>query len=309
MNDLMAILNSGLTMGMIFIPCTLAMMIALRLVDFPDLSIEGSFPLGAALTAVFIKSGYPVGLALTCALMGGIASGIMTGVIHEKLKVSKLLSGIIVLTMLYSINLRIMGGSNLSLLGEDTLFSLWEKIDYNLSEKFGWSIMSLGKNSFLLFISLVTAFISFFILKSRVGLRLQAAGSNRVFTDRMGFRSQLYIIVTLAGTNLLSSFSGGLLAMHQGFADVAIGQGVLIISLASLAVGEKTAGLINWKSRIPFLIISAFLGSIIYQTLIAGAIRAGLAASDLKIATAILVLLAVAFHFYRKRDTLEQHGY
>jgi len=309
MNNFLAVTNSGLTMGFIFVPAVFAMMIALRIVDFPDLSIEGTFPLGASVAGLCLKNGYPVSFSMFMAVLAGSLSGIVTGTIHERLKVSKLLCGIIVLTMLYSINLRIMGGSNLSLLGVETLFSIWEEIDYKLETTLGWSIFNVAKNSFLLVQCGAVGLISLFLLRSRLGLRLQTVGSNRIFADRVGIRSSYYLMGALATTNLLSAFSGSLLAMHQGFADVGMGQGVLVVTLASLAVGEKTTGLLKWKNRIPFLVFSAFVGSVLYQTLIAVAIRAGLAASDLKIATAILVLAAVAFHFYRKQDVMVQHGY
>lgn len=309
MNNFLAVFNTGLTMGFIFVPAVFAMMIALRIVDFPDLSIEGTFPLGAAVASLLIKNGYPVIFSMILAAMAGALAGVITGSIHERLKVSKLLCGIIVLTMLYSINLRIMGGSNMGLLGVDTLFTFWEDIDYKLETSWGLSIFSVAKNSFLLVVCIIVIVVALLFLRSRIGLKLQAVGCNRIFTDRIGIKSPLYLIGALAATNLLSAFSGSLLAMHQGFADVGMGQGVLVVTLAALAIGEKTAGLFKWKNRIPFLVFSAFIGSILYQTLIAIAIRAGLAASDLKIATAILVLAAVAFHFYRKQDVMVQHGY
>ena len=128
MNDFLVVINTGLTMGLIFLPSVLAMMLCLRIVDFPDLSIEGSFPLGAAVTGLLLKNNYPIAMSLILALLAGAFTGAVTGIIHEKLKVSKLLSGIIVLTMLHSVNLRILGGSNIGLLGQNTLFTFFSKI-------------------------------------------------------------------------------------------------------------------------------------------------------------------------------------
>jgi putative tryptophan/tyrosine transport system permease protein len=309
MNSFFVVLNNGLMTGLILVPAVFAMMISLRIIDFPDLSIEGSFPLGAAVAGLLIKNGVPLFFSIGLALAAGSFAGILTGIIHEKLKVSKLLSGIIVLTMFYSINLRVMGGSNISLLGQNTMFTLWENLDYLYETKLGWNQFVLFKNGFLFFIMLFIAGIVYFLLQSRFGLRLQAVGSNRIFSDRMGLRTSMYIIGILALTNLLSAFSGALMAMHQGFADVGMGHGVLVMTIASLAIGEKLSSIFNWKNRISFLVLSVIVGSILYQIIISAAIRAGLAASDLKIATAVLVLTAVAFHFYRKDEIVEEHGY
>lgn len=283
----LAPLNIGLTMGLIFAGAVLALAIAFDLFQFPDLTIEGSLPLGAAVFAVTLRSDLPIFLAFAMAAAAGGLAGVFTAVLATHFRLDKFLSAILVVAISYSLSLRVMGASNIGLLQEPSIFSVVESWD------------AIGRpfriGTLLILGSLTAVSSTLFIaaLSSRPGIRVRSAGCNEALARSMGISVTVATATGLALTNALAAFSGALLATHQGFADVGMGTGTLVIAIAAMAIGKGVCP----SSRLPFhvfVVVSAIFGSIVYQVIVAYAVRLGLAPTDLKLATAVLVLAVIA---------------
>jgi len=275
-----------LQLGLLYAIPALAVSISFRVVGFPDLTPDGSFTLGAAVSAVFLLHGFHPLLAMLVALVAGACAGFLTAVLHTRLGVSKLLSGIIIMTMLYSVSLRVMGTSNLSLRRLSTFLG-------SLIETRG-NLMTTA--TIAVFCSALVLIV-WSLLKLRIGLFLRAVGdSNSALTQR-GVRTEPLYLIGLAITNGLAALGGVFVGQFQGFVDIYMGSGLVIISLAAIIIGET----IIRPERVITLITAPVLGMIIYQAVIAIALRLRLAATDVKVATAILVLLFVAVDRVRFR--------
>ena len=288
----------GLTMGLVFALAVLSLAMSFRLLSFPDLTVEGSVPLGAAVFASLQSLGYSLATASVASVLAGAIAGSLTGVIHARLRLNRFLAGIIVVSMAYSISLRIMGASNIGLLSKRNLFDAFGQLS-----QLRVGGVHLGTLLFLVAIVCLAASVAFIAARSRPGLRVRLAGSNSHLAESMGISTSLALILGLGVTNALAALSGVLLASYQGFADIGMGQGVLILALASLAIGERLVPtrVLGFQA---FVIVSAILGSIVYQVVLAFAVRAGLAPTDLKLATAVLVLIVVALRASREADLL-----
>jgi putative ABC transport system permease protein len=305
-------IDSTLLLGLIYCGVALSIALSLRILDFPDLTIEGSVPLGGAITAIIIQKWGNPWIAISLAALIGFMAGICTASFHTRLKISKLLSGIIMLTVLYSINLRIMGASNIGLLDSPTTFSWLEKLDNALQNHYLWDIaLHPSKIFFILMLILFLSIILTLFLKTEIGLRLRAVGDNRSFSASVGVNSSVYIILGLGLSNALAGICGGFIAMNQGFSDVGMGQGMLVLGLASLILGEKV--LLKFHSimdRVKYLIFASILGSLIYQGIFFIALKLGLPPTDLKLGTALIVLIAMAIQYKSRALTLqERHEY
>jgi len=281
-------LDIGLSMGLVFAWAVLALALAFRLLNFPDLTVEGSLPLGAAVFAVLIKQDASLPLAMSAAFLAGAAAGALTAFFHVRFKLNKFLAGIIVVAISYSLCLRIMGASNIGLLQAESLLDLAKPLD-NLAGP------SFHPGTQLLLAGVLAGGVALILfgLGSRPGMQLRVAGSNPEYAGSLGIRVPLYLVTGLALTNGLAALSGVFLAMNQGFSDVSMGQGVLILALAAMTIGER----LPLERVLPyqvFVVVAAVLGSIIYQLIVAYAVSMGLAPTDLKLATAVLVLLIVA---------------
>jgi putative tryptophan/tyrosine transport system permease protein len=276
----------GLQMGLTLAGAAIALGIAFRLLDFPDLSPEGSVAIGAAAFAVgVVKLGAPQPVAFGLALLAGSATGALTALLHVRLHLNKFLAGILVIGITYSVSLRIMGGPNIGLLGDPAGFALADPAATRLRDLV--SVGVLAGEVAILTLALILA------LSSRPGLRLRLAGSNSEFAQSLGIPVSRNLVFGLAATNGLAGVSGAMLASTQGFADVGVGQGMLIIALASVGIGARLVT----DTRLPLhasVVIGAVVGSILYQVLVAYAVRLGLPAIDLKLVTAVFVLFMVA---------------
>jgi putative tryptophan/tyrosine transport system permease protein len=286
----------GLIMGLIFAWAVLALALAFRLFNFPDLTIEGSLPLGASVFAVLLRNHSPLIVCIIGACFAGSMAGALTGFLHVRFKLNKFLTGIIVVAISYSLSLRIMGASNIGLLQSVSLFDSVAPLDnmYGPNIHLG-TIVLIGT---LITLSSVLLFV---IFSSRRGIRLRAAGSNPEFARSIGINVSANIIIGLALTNALAAFSGALLVSYQGFADISLGQGILILALVAMTLGERILPEKKLSYTL-FVILAAVFGSIVYQIIVAYAVRLGVAPTDLKLATAILVLLVVAFKFSRNGE-------
>lgn len=285
-------LNSILVQGLIFAIMTLGVYITYKILDFPDLSVDGTFPLGAAVTAVMISNDLNPYLALPVSFCAGMAAGIITGLIHVKLAVRDLLAGIVMMTALYTVNLRIAGKANLAFFAKDTIFS---KSILN-------RIMSGSMNKYVILVVLIILVLLLKILldlylKTRSGYLLRAVGDNSALVTTLGKDTGLVKILGLGIANGLAALSGCIYSQEQGYFDVSMGTGMVVVGLASVIIG------INVFKRIELIkpTTAVTAGSILYKACVAIAIFAGLGANDLKLVTAVLFLVILVFTKDRKR--------
>lgn len=259
--------------GLIFAIMALGLYISYKILDFPDLTVDGSFPMGASIAAILIIKGANPILALSAAFVGGSLAGFITGYIHIKFKITNLLAGIIVMTGLYSVNLRIMGRSNIPLFGIDNIFS-------NRSNLF-----------IILFIVLLSKFFLDYLLKTKFGFSLRALGDNETLVISLGVDEKKLKIIGLMLANGLVALSGGILAQYQGFSDIAMGTGTIVTGLASIIIGES----VFKKGKVLNVTTIVIIGSILYRFIILGSLKIGFNASDIKLITAILTVGIMAF--------------
>ncbi|MBE3580826.1 MAG: ABC transporter permease [Thermoanaerobacteraceae bacterium] len=278
----------ALEQGLLWGAMVLGVYITFRVLNYPDLTIDGTFTLGAAVAARMILAGYDPGVVLVVALLGGAAAGLVTGLLHTQLKVAPLLSGILTMIGLYSINLRIMGQANLSLLREDTIFT-WAK-GLTAVEPFGPALLG------LLLILLVLVLLYLF-LQTELGMALRATGDNEQMVKSLGTNTGTMKLVGLAIGNGLVAFSGALVGQYQGFADVGMGIGMIVAGLASIIIGEALVG----TATLMRAMLAAVVGSIIYRAVISLVLQLGLPPTDLKLLTSLIVVVALALPLARER--------
>ncbi|MFW6035612.1 MAG: ABC transporter permease [Halothermotrichaceae bacterium] len=293
-------IEEGLPYGLM----AMGVFITFRILDFPDLTVEGSFPLGAAVATILIISGFNPFLATFIAFLAGAAAGVITGIINTKLKIAGLLAGILTMTSLYSINLRIMGKSNLSLLGSErpaTIFSIIKGFLGNLVYNFNYLD--------LVILAIIILFIKLLIdyfLHTELGMAVRATGDNQVMIQSLGVNIDFIKILGLALANGLVALAGSLVAQYQKSADIRMGAGMIVIGLASVIIGE----VIIRTSKIKLATLGVIIGAIVYRMAIAFALQLGFQATDLKIVTALLVILALGAPSLRKfmiQDEFAEH--
>ncbi len=270
------IVPAGFMQSLILAYLALGIIIPFRALNFADLSAEGSYPFGACLCAVLLMHGYSPWVAILIALMGGVLVGFCTALLHIYLKINSLLAGIILATMLYSVNLRIMGKPNIPLFTEPTIFS---GIESNLNLKI----------LFLLLLLSVVAGIVYWFFKTEKGLRLRATGLNPVMAQAQGVPLKLYILLGVGLGNGLNALSGALIAQSQGFAEVNMGMGVVINGLAAVMIGEVIIGL----NKTYKMVLAPIIGAIIFQQLQGIIMAFGLQPSDFKFVTGLLIILTL----------------
>jgi putative ABC transport system permease protein len=277
--------------GLVFGLVAVGVYLTFRVLSFPDLSVDGSFPLGGAIAAVLIVSGVDPFVATACAFFCGLGSGLLTGLLNTALRIPALLAGILMMVALYSINLRIMGGANVSLLREVTIF---DRVAQSLQ-------MSNGSIQVSITVAVIIAIIVFFILnwflRTEVGLALRATGDNEQMVRALGSNTNRNILLGTSISNGLVALAGAVVAQRQGFADVGMGIGMIVMGLASVIIGEALI-----KARgVARLLIAVVVGAFLYRLFITIAIRLGMAPGDLKLITAVLVIIVLAVPYIRKR--------
>ena len=273
----------ALESGLVFALVAFGVFLSFRILEFPDLTVDGSFPLGAAVTAVLIVAGVNPWLATFAAFFAGMLAGIVTAYMNTKLGILNLLASILTMIALYSINLRIMGKPNIALLGENTV----------LSPTDNWSIPYYAATPivFSIFV-LIVFFLLLKFLNSRSGLAMRATGANDRMARSQSINTDQMIILGMAVSNGLVGLAGSLFAQSQGSADITMGVGVIVIGLASVIGGEA---IINPKTML-LALLACIVGSIMYRFAIALALNAdfiGLKAQDLNLITAVLVAFAI----------------
>jgi len=272
-------LETGLIYGLV----AFGIYLSFRVLDFPDLTVDGSFPLGAAVAAMLIISGWNPWLATGAAILAGMAAGAVTALLNVKLKILNLLASILTMIALYSINLRIMGRPNVALLMEDTVLTPWYEL--------GLEYHQVPVLLFTLVIG-VSLYLLWRFMKSETGLAMRATGANARMARAQGIATGGMIILGVAVSNGLVGLAGALFAQSQGAADVTMGVGVIVIGLASLIGGEA----VITPTSVFRALLACVVGAIIYRLAIAFALNAdalGLKAQDLNLITAVLVTLAI----------------
>jgi putative ABC transport system permease protein len=279
-------LYEGLAFGFVAI----GVYLTFRVLGFPDLTVDGSFALGGAVAAVLIVDDVDPFLATLAAVGAGLLAGLTTSLLNTKLKIPALLASILVMVALYSIDLRIMGRSNLPLLREVTIFSLASRLP-GLGTRLVYQLAVAGVLAVVIF------FILNWFLRTEIGLALRATGDNEQMVRGAGVDTDKTTILGVSIANGLIAFSGAVIAQGQGFSDVNMGIGMIIIGLASVIIGEA----LFRPKGVARLLLAVFGGTFIYRLVISIALRLGMRAGDLKLITAVIVIIALAIPFLQKK--------
>lgn len=264
-------------MGLIFSILTIGVVITFKILDFPDMSVEGTFPLGAFAFAKMLTLGMNPVLAMVVSLAAGGLGGYITYILFRKFNIQAILAGILTMTFLYSVNLRITGTPNVTFFDYKTIFKLFE---------------SLPKMLILAIITLVIKLILDWFLKTEKGYLLLATGDNETLVKSLGKNPDKYIAIGLVISNALAALAGALMAQSNGYADITMGQAIIVSALASVIIGDaflKNANFLNRTTR-------AIIGAIIYRIIYGIALYLGLAPSDLKGITAIIVVFFIVYN-------------
>ncbi len=284
----MELIVFALTIGTVYSLLALSVVFSFRILGFPDLTPDGSFIVGASIGGIILINTNSIALALILSFLIGALFGVLTAFLHNRLKVSKLLSGILVMTMLYSVALRIMRTSNLSLI---KVKSLWVS-DYSVSSQYLNLLISI-------LIVLVVFVLLLFLLKTNIGLKLRALGDSETTAKNINLKVKKLNTLGLAISNGTAGLAGCVIAQYQGFVDITMGTGLVIIGLASIIIGE----ILLKPKNILILLLSGIVGMIIYQGIITIALRLGLPSTDMKIATVILTILFIFIEKVRNHST------
>lgn len=270
---------TALELGLIYAVVALGVYVTFRILNFPDLTVDGSFTTGAATAAIMIVNDIHPVLATAAAFLVGTVAGLITGLLHTKGNINGLLAGILTMIGLYSINLRIMGGANVPLLGQDTIISSLR------------SFAGVGWTSVLVLAAavLILKLIMDWFLHTDTGLALQATGDNEQMIRSFAVSTDRMKILGLMLANGLVGMAGAIVAQHQGFADIGMGIGLILVGLASVIVGQAIFG-----SRLVIqATLAVVLGAVVYRLAIQFALNAGLNPNDMKLMSALLVIAAL----------------
>ena len=275
--------TTAILQGLGFVALGLGIFLTLIIFNIPDITTDGSYTLGGAVTAIMLVNNFHPVITLVVAMSAGAIAGIITGIIHTKLKVHALLAGILVMTALYSINLSIMGRSNIPLIEVQNIFSVFNLSNIQI------------QNQTIIFIVFAFCLFSllFFILKTDFGIAMRATGNSESIVRAMGVNTQRMKITGLAIANGLTALSGFLITQYQGFADINMGIGIVISGLGAVIIGESLVKIFR-SNKIFIQILGVIAGTILFRLILAFALSSGLNPNYLKLITAAIVLLVVA---------------
>lgn len=274
-------LSGSIEQGLVYGIMALGVYITFRVLNFPDLTVEGSFPLGAAVSATLIVAGVDPLLSIVAAVACGMAAGLLTGFLHTKMRITGLLAGILSMTALYSINLRIMGRPNVPLLRQPTIFNSLSDSGFNHPMQ-ALIVFAVAAVALKIVLDL--------FLATETGLAMRATGDNAAMIRSFGVSTDAMTNLGLALANGLVALAGALTAQYQGYADIGMGLGMIVVGLASVILGNALLR----PSTVPRGTLGVLLGSILYRLAIFFALRAGFAPTDLRIVTAVIVILALS---------------
>ncbi|WP_373215740.1 ABC transporter permease [Parasutterella excrementihominis] len=280
---------STVSQGLLWAIMALGVFLTFRVLDIADLSVEGTFPLGAAVAATLIDAGHSVWFAMLIALIAGCIGGTVTALLTTKLKIPALLSGILTMIGLYSVNLMIMGKANVPLLRAETVFTLTEDL-FGVSSVVATLIVGLIATT-------VVGVIMYWLFGTVLGTAIRATGCNPQMARAQGINTNVMVILGLLISNGLVALSGALVAQSNGFADVGMGTGTIVIGLASVIIGEVLFGTRSFKNWL----ISVVLGSVVYRAVIAIVLELGMPPNDLKLFTAVLVAIALSLPLIKNK--------
>ncbi|OFK65391.1 ABC transporter permease [Corynebacterium aurimucosum] len=268
----------ALELGLIYAVMAVGVYLTFRVLDFPDLTVDGSFTTGAATAGVLITNGVNPFLASAAGFVTGFIAGCITGLLHTKGRIDGLLAGILTMIGLWSINLRIMGSANVPLLSQDSVFT---PLDAVMGSWAGVGLLAVG--------SVLLCLLIVWFLSTDLGLSLRATGDNQQMITSFGVSTDFTKILTLALSNGLVGLCGALIAQYQGFADISMGIGLILVGLASVILGQAVLP----QSRLWMAVVAVALGSVIYRLIIFAALQVGLNPNDMKLITALLVIVAL----------------
>jgi putative ABC transport system permease protein len=287
------ILQISLEQGLAYALVALGIVISFRVLSFPDLTVDGSFVLGGAVIARMIVLGHPPVIGIFLAILLGFAAGCATGILNTRLKINSLLAGILIMTILYSVNLRVMGRSNTPLISYPTIFTPIEQMEM----RWMFTVIFFG------LIVFACKFLTDLFLHTQVGLAMRATGDNEQMIRTLGVNTDHMTIFGLGISNAFVALSGALVAQHQGFADIGMGIGMIVAGLAAIIIGET---LLRSKS-VWMNTFAAIVGSFVYRLIITVGLWLGLAPTDLKMATGAMVILALGFPALKKGKEEKLH--
>ena len=283
---MLSLLQGAVSLGLLWAIMTIGVFITYRILNFADLTVEGSITTGAAVSATLVVSGMNPFLATLIAIFAGMGAGLITGLLHTKLKIPALLSGILTMIALYSINIRIMAKANVSLLRVDTVFS-------------PFTAMGLDTRNAVIVFGLICVvaviLVLYWFFGTEIGCSIRATGNNPRMIRAQGVKTDTMIILGLVISNGLVAFAGALIGQFQSYADIQMGIGSIVIGLASVIIGEVLFGTRNFMNTL----FSLMLGAIAYRIIIAVVLELGLAPTDLRLFTAITVAIALSFPVFR----------
>lgn len=291
---LLLAVKGAVSQGVLWSIMTLGVYITFKLLNYADLSVDGTFATGGAVTAVLVTKGADPFLSLLAALAAGLLCGAVTGLLNTKLKIPGILAGILTMIALYSVNIRIMGQPNISLLGVGTIIS-------------GLSGMLPGKDEVLTAMILGGIFavaliaLMYWFFGTEVGCAVRATGNNEYMVRAFGVNTDSMVILGLMLSNGLVALSGAMVAQSQGYADVQMGVGTIVIGLASVIIGEVLMG--N-RFSFAYKLVSVVVGSIVYRIIIAFVLWLGWKSTDLKLLTAVIVAIALSVPVLKKKIQL-----
>jgi len=285
-----AVLSFSLYEGLVFGFVAIGVYLTFRVLGFPDLTVDGSFTLGAAITGVLIVIGVNPFLATIAAFGIGLCAGLATSLLNTKLRIPALLAGILMMVAMYSINLRVMGGANVSLLREVTIF---DQVSELLGLRAGITLSLILAGALVVIVFLI---LNWF-LRTEIGLALRATGDNEQMVRGLGADTDMTTILGVSISNGLVALAGAVVAQGQGFADVGMGIGMIVMGLASVIIGEAL-----FRPRgVARLLLAVIGGAFVYRLMITIALRLGMAPGDLKLITALLVIIALAIPYIQKK--------
>jgi len=291
--DFMSILlamEGAVSQGVLWGIMTLGVYLTFRILNIADMTCDGSFALGGATSATLITAGFNPLFSLLIAYIAGLIAGLVTGALHTKLKIPEILAGILSMIALYSINIRIMGRANIPLLGVDTLMSKFQAFT-----GVSTTVASLVVGVVFVFILIVGLY---WFCGTEIGSSLRATGNNERMVRAQGVNTDTMKILGLMLSNGLIALSGALVAQSQGYADVGMGTGTIVVGLASIILGEVIFGR---RFAFWYALLGVVLGSIVYRIIIAVVLQLGLKSTDLKLLTAVIVVLALSLPVIKKK--------
>jgi len=294
----MSIIVSSIGQGLLWAVLGVALFLTFRILNFPDMTVEGSFPLGAATAVTMISHGINPYLATLTALIIGSIAGLVTGLLYTKGKIPILLAGILVMTAALSINLRIMGSANISLLNQKSIFSspILQHLPKNFDSVFVGFII----------ITIITLSLMFF-LQTEIGQAFIATGDNANMAQSIGIKTDRMTIMGLMLSNGLIALGGAVIAQNNGYADINMGIGIIVIALASIIIGEVAFGDLSLNGRL----VAVIVGSILYRLVLLAVLSLGFSTNDLNLISAIELAVAMMLPQLRKAlkfDTVIKKG-